>query len=195
MVDLVSTGKGSMFDAQESSRGAASTVRFIMPDGRTGVKGIPLFDLPDIARGEPDRSEDYRAFVRQRTEWVARVMAAGGRTFEARMALQQAGHMVTDQTLNKHQEIYENEMRIERRRARVSSDAMTPVVMDETEEETADPGESLPNASPESLATVELMVADIRATAEARITTEIEELRARAEKYRKLRALRALLPE
>ncbi len=196
MVDLVSTGKGSMFDAQTTSSGPAGAPRYLMADGRPGVKGVPLFDLPDCAKGEPDRSEEYMAFVMRRTEWVYEVQKKGGRIFECRLCLIQAGHNVTDAALSRKQQEYEQELREPSRpTAPILSEPEAETVEEVLAEAVEVIEDDLQNASPETLRIVSEMIDRAVGEQRAMLELEMEQLAAKVEKWRKVCALRDLIPE
>lgn len=179
--------KGAAGVLQTTSSGPASSVRYVLPDGRVGVRGIPLPTLPTIALEEPDLSPEYKAFVRLRSDWVLKCLNAGARIFDCRMALEDVGHRVTDRTLQKCHDDYVRWLRAGK--PEDEGDIAPSLVA------SAEPEERLPNASQAAMDVVELMVAQVMEEHEKTIKLEIEALRPNAEKWRKLKALRDLLPE
>lgn len=103
VVGLVSTGKGSMFDAQSSSQGPASPVKVIKPSGETDimVAGVAVPKVPEIAKklaGTKSKGPPaYQAWMKKRNAWLDAVFEADPKTRweDVVAALELAGYKTT----------------------------------------------------------------------------------------------------
>lgn len=202
--NMISTvGKGSMFDAQSSSQGAASGVKQYATDGSGAIvvpgTNIKMIDVPEIAKGEYDGSDDYRQFRQDRATWVNRVVKAGGRVIDCWSLLREAGHMVTVQTLYADNSSY-NSGGLSTR-AKASPEEGRPEVQLVTDREPPEPTVDLEEiasagrAHADTISGLSTLIDHAVERMELELRIEIEELTPKAKKWEQLRKIRELLPK